>query len=163
MAGTRTAPSVAGPSSGSLLTLYVIDNSGSLNTESFYVASDAALADIETFVANYQAGSESSVYRVDLAQQWRGDADVANATALYSVNDGINMLFEDQLLINSSSLRIYAPSTTLLIANTDNVNMASPVLTAIDATFRAIAFPAVSRWKAASYTERRDTNKRTRR
>lgn len=74
MAGTRTAPSLTGAATALHLSVHYIDVSGDVWSESYILPVASTAAQREAFVAALQAGSNASIYRVDVTTDFGTDA-----------------------------------------------------------------------------------------
>jgi len=156
MAGTRTAPVVSGASTMNTATLHAIDASGDLYTDS--ITTVAPLSDIamEAWIAAYQAATQASVYKVTNSIIWEGDADPANAEALYrgSVKDGINLLYKNLTTLKAATPRLVAPVAATMDGNLDIPDIDSALLVALDAAIAALL--TGYDLQSAQFTERRE-------
>lgn len=163
---TRTAPTVAAADGASyaMATLYFIDSTGDTNTFTVRVPADtiSLYTDIENVAASYQAVTNASLYRVDIAYTWRGVADSGNAdnAARPSVFQGLNLLYRDTTNWTSQSARIFAPVDGIFISNTDTPDPADTALANFLTAFGVLL--SGEDLESMSYSERKETNKRYR-
>ncbi len=154
---TRTAPDVAVASPNRInTTLHLIDASGDTHTENIVTTTAPTLAEIEAWVAAYQAATQASVYAVTFGQVWEGDADPDNADVgqRNSVKDGVNQLFKNLTTLQTQSPRLVAPIGAVMQGNQD-----IPLLTAAEFTALINAELAILtgyNLVSAQYTERRE-------
>jgi len=158
MAGTRTAPTVGGSPNKVLITLSVIDASGDKYSDTLTLLSTPLDADIEAYVAGYQAITQTSVYNVGVSLNYEGDADPDNAETdqRNSAKDGINLLWKDFTALKTQSTRVVAPVPEVMQGNQD-----IPLLTYADMiTYIAETGDILTAYalQSAQYTERRERN-----
>lgn len=163
MAGTRTAPTVDGSPTYNTLTIYFIDTTGDLSSESFRFDSGASAATIEALIVAWQDMTQSSIYRVDVTDVYRGAQDKSNASALAraQASQGINNVFRNTTTFVADTYRIVAPVDALFIPQTDTIDGSVALWTTWAAALLAVIPPTVD-WESAGYTERKSTNKKTR-
>lgn len=156
MAGTRTAPLWTAAATNRLASLLLIDASGDLWAESFYVPVAATAANLETWAAAYAAASQASLYGlVDTANRL-GDADPDNAETdqRNSVKDGINTLYKNLTLIKAITPRLVAPIPGVFQGNQDIPLLTSTELAALIAA--TLTLQSGYNLVSAQYTERRE-------
>lgn len=121
MAGTRTAPATTGAETSLVASLGLIDASGDLYSESLEFDTAPDNADLEAWVAAYQAATQASVWRASLTLNWEGVADTNNAenNLRYGVESGVNLLFKQPSGINSLSQRLVSPLPATMQGNQD--------------------------------------------
>lgn len=160
MPGTRTAPAV-GTISYKQVTVYLIDFTGDSYPVTFRLDPAASDVDIETFVVALQAMTNASVHRVDVTSVHRGLSDPSNAANAprTSVYQGINLLFRDAAF-NAQSLRVPAPLDSLMLPNTDLINGSSALYAPLVTAYQTIVSGSPD-WESASYSERKETNTRS--
>jgi len=156
MAGTRTAPLWTAAANQRLVGLLLIDASGDLWAESFYVPVATTAAALEAWAAAYAAASQASLYGLQDMAIRIGDADPDNATTdqRNSVKDGINLLFKNVTLIKSITPRVVAPVTTDLQGNQDIPLLIGTPLE--DVITSILAIQTGYSMQSAQYTERRE-------
>lgn len=154
MPGIRTAGTFTGTPTHRLITLHLIDVSGDYFTDAFYVPPATTAADIETYVAAYQAATQASVWNISDQGQYLGDDDPDNALAdqRSSVKDGVNLLMKNAATLDSVTPRLVAPMPTVMQGNQD-----IPLLSATPMTNLILAWLAIKpgfNLKSAQFTER---------
>jgi len=156
MPGTRTAPLFTAAANARRITLYLIDASGDLTTETKYVAVAATAAAIEAWAAAYQDASQSSLYWIDDVLIRSGDADPDNAGSEQrsSVKDGINFAYKNPTTLASMPSRLVAPVTDTMQGNQDIPLLTSPELTALITA--ELALMTGFSLQSAQFTERRE-------
>lgn len=158
MAGTRTAPTVDGTPNKCILGIRVMDSSGDKYSESLTLLGIPADADVEAYVAAYQAMTQATVYEVSINSVYNGDADPDNATTdqRNSAKDGVNLLWHDDINLKAQSTRVVAPVTGGMQGNQD-----IPLLTfAAFTTLIAETGDLLTDYalQSAQFTERRERN-----
>jgi len=158
MAGTRTAPDVTGAITGNTATIHLIDASGDLFTDAITQVAAITPAQVEAWVAAYQAVSQASVYKVTVSNEWAGDPDPDNAEALYrgTVSDGINLLYKNPTTLDSQSPRVVAPIAAVMQGNQDIPLLTGGGFPALIAAISAILSGFLL--TSAQFTGRRERN-----
>lgn len=156
MPGTRTAPLFTAAANARRITLYLIDGSGDLTTETKYVAVAATAADIEAWAAAYQDATQASLYWIDDVLIRSGDADPDNASVLQrsSVKDGVNLAYKNPTTLASVGSRLVAPVPDVMQGNQDIPLLTEPEFTALIAA--ELALMTGFSLQSAQYTERRE-------
>lgn len=121
MAGTRTAGTVDGTPPKVIVSIQAVDASGDKFSNALTLTAVPANADIESWVAAYQAVTQASVYNVTVALEYLGDIDPDNAQTSQrnSVTDGINLMWKDFATLKSQTTRVVAPVPAVLQGNQD--------------------------------------------
>ncbi len=122
MPGTRTAPTVDGTPTSTVVTLHTIDASGDLYANSYKTTSQPTDAAVEALANAYQAASNASLYKVSITVNYYNQPDPSQAVAAYrgSIASGINMLYADAIG-NTQTPRLVAPIAGLFVQDTDTV------------------------------------------
>jgi len=156
MPGTRTAPLFTAAANARRITLYLIDASGDLYTESKYVPVAATAAAIEAWAAAYQDATQTSLYWIDDVAIRSGDADPDNAgiEQRSSVKDGINLAYKNPTTLASQSSRLVGPVTDTMQGNQDIPLLTSPEMTALITA--ELALMTGFSLQSAQFTERRE-------
>lgn len=155
-AGTRTAPAATAAATARRITMRFIDASGDKGAEELYVPVAATAANIETYIAAYQAATQASIYEYDDTLIRDGDADPDNAGTdqRNSIAAGINMLFKNATTRATNNSRLVAPIEAVLQGNQD-----IPLLSATELSALIVAELAITTgftFREAQYTERRE-------
>lgn len=110
MPGTRSAPTVNGTPTKTLLSISFFDADEGDTTVTFQIDSGATDAEIESLVVATQAGSNASVYNVQITQQYSGVGLASNALAddYVSVKDAVR--FSNKQLALGAYIRNYLPA-----------------------------------------------------
>lgn len=154
--GTRTAPTVNGTVTKSIVTISAIDASGDKYADSYVTSATPLDLDVEALVAAYQGATQASVYSVSVAAYYVGDADPDNAYAGFrgSVKDGVNELWRDEATLSTQSTRLVAPVPECMQGNQDiPLLTATEFLALIAAQGTILADYAL---QSAQFTERRE-------
>jgi len=156
MAGTMTAPLYTAAATSRLVTLHLIDASGDLYTDSLYVPVAATSAQLVAWQNAYQAASNASIWKVTDEVVREGDADPDEAVAEYraSISDGINMLFKNIALGQTTTPRLIAPIADVMQGNQDIPLLSSDELTNLVVAELAL-LPSYD-FKQAQFTGRRE-------
>jgi len=155
MAGTRTAPLFTAAATSRRITLHLVDASGDTTTETHIHPAAEPAADIEAWLAAYQAASNASLYKVteELVREGDLDPDNADATELRtSVEQGINIGFKNITTGLYDAVRLVAPINAVMQGNQD-----IPLMSAAEAAAVVTAFLAATTGfnaRAAQYTAR---------
>jgi len=156
MAGTRTAGTVDGTPNKVVVSLGVIDASGDKYSDSVVLTAVPLDADIEAYVAAYQAVTQASVYSVNVQLNYEGDADPDNAETAQrnSAKDGINLLWKDFAALKTQSTRVVAPIPEVMQGNQDIPLLSFLAMT----TYIAETGDLLTAYalQSAQYTERRE-------
>jgi len=152
----RTAPAWTAAATRRLVSLHLIDASGDLWSESFYVPVAATAANLEAWAAAYAATSQASLYALGDYTERIGDADPDNADTLQrnSVKQGINLTYKNLTTNGTIGQRVVAPIPADLQGNQD-----IPLLTATEMTALIGATTTLQSGyllQEAQYTERRE-------
>lgn len=156
MAGTRTAPAWTAAATRRLVSLGLIDASGDLWSESFYVPVATTAANLEAWAAAYAATSQASLYSLGDFAERIGDADPDNAETdqRNSIGQGINLTYKNLTTNATIGQRVVAPIPADLQGNQD-----IPLLTATEMTALITATLTVQTGfalQSSQYTERRE-------
>ncbi len=158
MPGTRTAPTVDGTPTSTVVTLHTIDASGDLYANSYKTTNQPTDASVEALANAYQDVSNASLYKVSITVNYYNQPDPSQAVAAYrgSVANGINMLYADSIG-NTQTPRLIAPISDLFVQDTDTVLLPLPVafstlISAQNLLLGALNYNLVS----LQYTERRE-------
>ena len=156
MAGTRTAGTFTGTPTHRRITFHMIDVSGDVFADSFYVPAATLAAEIETLAATYQAASQASMYDISDSGSYLGDADPDNAEVgqRNSVKDGINLLFKDAATLDTFTPRVVAPIPAIMQGNQD-----IPLLSATQLSnfiLQMLVVKPAFNLDSAQFTERRE-------
>lgn len=155
---TRTAPTVGALTATShLSTIHLIDASGDLWAEAITTLDVPVLADVETWVAAYQAATQASVWKVTAQSIFEGDRDADNADVgqRNSIKDGVNTLYKNVATLDTQTPRLIAPIAAVMQGNQD-----IPLLTA--AQFSALIAATLTllgagyALRSAQFTERKE-------
>lgn len=155
MPGTPSFAALTGDPTATSLSLHLIDASGDLYTENVSISDAEPAAELQAFVAAYQAASNASVWNVTRIAEYRGDPDPNNAVAAFrgGVQNGINTLYRnpDQF---TRAMRLVAPIAAVMQGNQD-----IPLITATEMANLITAYLAISPLfdlETAQYTARRE-------
>lgn len=156
MAGTRTAAAMTATAVARRITIRLIDASGDKWAEELYVPVAATAANIETWIAAYQAATQASVYEIDdtLIRDADADPDNAEANQRNSGSQGINMLYKNATTRATNNSRLIAPIEAALQGNQD-----IPLLSSTEVAALIVAQLAITTgftFREAQYTERRE-------
>lgn len=152
----RTAPTVDGSPNQVTIGLSVVDASGDTYSDSIVLSSAPADADIEAYVAAYQAVTQASVFEVRVESAYTGDADPDNADTLQrnSVKDGINLSWKDFTALKTQATRVVAPVPAVMQGNQDIPLLSfADMITYIAETGDILTAYAL---QTAQFTERRE-------
>jgi len=157
MAGTRTAPAVTGAETSIVASLGLIDASGDLYSESLEFSAAPDEADVEAWVAAYQAATQASVWRASLLLNWEGDADASNAenNLRYGVESGVNLLFKQSTGLNSQGARLVSPLPATMQGNQDIPLLGTAPFPALIAAYLALLGGTYGLY-SGQYTTRRE-------
>lgn len=158
----RTASTIDGSPDYRTLSLRLLDVSGDQRSVSFRIATGALSTDIEAFVDEFASVTGASVFRVEITDGYAGAESVTNASSggkSDSVYDNVVMLYSDVAAARSENLFIPAPASSVMIDDTDNVDLAG--LADLRTAFDAIKFGTPT-LKSVRYSERREINSKTR-
>lgn len=152
---TRTAPAFTSAATSRAITLRMIDVSGDFYAESLSVAVAATAADIEAYVAAYQATTKASIYEIIDGIVRTGDADPDNAdTGLRSsVADGTNLLFKTPAGL-TQPVRQVAPVDDTMQGNQDIPLLSATVMGTLITSI--LALKSGFSFARAQFTERRE-------
>lgn len=158
--GTRTAPAINGTPVFKRVSITHIDASGDVRTISTDVAGDATAAEVETLVAAQQALTQASVYQVEIAEVYAGQANTTNATNLQrsSVYDQVIYRAKNPTVNLAYSWEAPAPVLALLIGDSDVPVNPSALNTALFNALGALKAAGYA-FKSIRYTERKEINK----
>jgi hypothetical protein len=133
MAGTRTAPTVGAEPTLVTVTAHFIDASGDIFTQILPISSARTDAEIEAWVASYQAGTNASCWKVTGTSIFVGEKDAANAIAAFraSIASGVNILFKDVDTGETLSERLIAPIAGVMDGDKDIPIMDSTEMAAL--------------------------------
>lgn len=156
MAGTRTAPTFTAVPPFLRLTIHLVDASGDNFTDSTLINPAASDAEIEAIIAQYQASTQASVYKVTTQGEYTGDEDPDNAETdqRNSVKQGINLLMKNTANMGTFTPRVVAPIPAILQGNQDIPLLVSP-LTDLVTAMLAVQ-PGTVGLTSMQYTERRE-------
>lgn len=159
MAGTRTAPTIDAEPTLLTVTAHFIDASKDLFTQVIPYASSRTQAEIETWVAAFQAGTNSSCWKVTQTSEFVGEKDATNAVAAYraTIASGINILFKDVDTGATISERLIAPIAGVMDGDQDIPVMDSTEMLALTAaTLVLIPAYTLQQGQFTGRTERRN-------
>jgi len=165
-AGTRTAPTVDGTGTYRRAVIRTIDESGDQKSDGVRFPVTATNAEIEAYVAAYQAVSQASVFSVIVEETYSAVEDKNDAATgtRDSVYDVLNVLTRNATG-DSKSVVLRAPEPGVMIANSDEIDPTDVALgtflTAAVALLNGGAGGAGT-YEAISirFTERREINER---
>ncbi len=163
MAGTRTAPTVDGLNAFKIVTLKWIDWTADKRSDSYiFDAATATNANVETFAAAMQAGSNASLYEIRVGDAYSSVGDGGNALEEVWENVGDNLVIQAKQPLGGMSIRDYIPSpiNAMFIENTEDIDPTNAALIAIIAAFVAmidVTYEVVG----ARLTHRRQINQQT--
>lgn len=156
MAGTRTAPIVNATPNKVEITLHFIDASGDVTSQMLPIDIARTDAEIEAWAAKFQAGTNSSLWKITKSLIYSGAKDADNGVAEWraSVKSGINLLFKNVSSGATISERLIAPVAATMQGNQD-----IPLLSSTEATELIVAtlvlIPTFT-MQQAQYTARRE-------
>lgn len=156
MPGTRSAPAFTAAATSRQVSIGLIDASGDLYSDELVVPVAATAANIEAWVAAYQAATNASVWRVTDQVNRDGDPDPDNAVAAYraSISSGINLSFKDVATKLGFLERVIAPVADTMQGNQDIPLLSSDELTNVITSI--LTLRADVDFQSAQYTDRRE-------
>lgn len=132
---TRTAPDATGAATTRLMTFKWMDVSGDTWTEAVYIPSDATAAEIEALADAAQAGSNASLYEIDVQSVWGGietaeQENADNESKSASVFDRLTVTAKHKTNpdIKDKRFSIPAPKFPLFINNFADTDPAPPTI-----------------------------------
>lgn len=163
MPGTRTAPTVNGTTTHKLVSVRYIDNSGDKKADNYIVPAAATDIQIEALIAALQAGTNASIYEVQVTQLYSGAADKNNG-----LNAGRSPSIHDYMYFTAKSTNpdnkakralVPAPLEVLFVPNSDTLDPTSAEIVAVLTAWTALLGAG---WDVAwgSYTESTETNEK---
>ena len=161
--GTRTAPVVAIANIvKSQTTVHMVDASGDAQTDTIITPALIVDADVETWVAAYQASTQTSIWKVTQSIEYVGDKDASNAGTdqRNSIADGINLLMRENGTLTAQTLRLIAPIAATMQGNQDIPLLASTELAAL--IVAALAMMSGYSMEHGQFTGRRERKNNTR-
>lgn len=162
-AGTRTAPTVDGANTYKVVVLKWVDYTGDKRSDSYIVtASLATNANIETFAAAMQLGSNASLYDIRVSDAYSSVEDSSNALEVVWENVADNLVIQAKQALGGNSIRDYIPSPieAMFIDQTEDIDPTNGVLLAIIAAWVAL-IDASYEIVGARLTHRRQINQQT--
>ena len=154
---TRTASTIDATPDSWAVTIHVIDASGDTYAEVITGTGDIPLtADVEDWVAAYQAATQASVWKVTLSQMYEGAKSASNADVgqRNSVAQGVNLLYHNTDQKTSTTLRIVAPIPAIMDGNKD-IPLVSATQFVNHNTEALVLLPGYA-LRNSQYTERRE-------
>lgn len=126
MAGTRGAPTIDGTGTYRQVVVKTIDHTSDKRSDAFRVPSTVTNAEIESFVAAYQAASQASVYEVLVKEVYTSIEDDDNATnePRESLSQIVTAFFKDTLDFTTRAI-LRAPIDAMFTNGTDYVDSAN--------------------------------------
>lgn len=132
MAGTRTAPAINGTPSFKTVSIRWIDYTGNLRSDNYQLPAAATDAQVEALVAALQAGSNASIYRVDVNFAYYSVEDSSNANEVVWEDVKDNLVIQAKnTLADSEQMYVPAPSNDMFIEGTENIDPTNTELAAI--------------------------------
>lgn len=160
MPGTRTAPTVDGANVWKKVQLRWIDWTADKRSDTYiFTAALATNAAVETFAAAMQAGSNASLYEINVSDAYSAVGDSGDAIEEVWENVTDNLVLQAKQPIGGQSQRDFVPSpiNAMFIENTDIIDPASSVLIAIIGSWVAL-LEATYEVVGARFTSRRQIN-----
>lgn len=159
MAGTRTAPTVDGSPGYKHVGLKFVDRSGDERTIAIDADGEATDAEIEALAAAAVPASQGSLFEISVEYKYKGARVAGNAEVgqRNSVFDQIIARAKSPSLNLGYSWELPAPVAGLMVGDTDTVNTASTLLTALYTALGAIK--AGYGFVSVRYTEKKEINK----
>lgn len=160
VAGTRTAPTVDGLNTYVQVQLRWIDWTGDKRSDSYvFTAALATNANIETFAAAMQAGSNASLYEIGVKDVYSAVGDSGDASEEVWENVTDNLVLQAKQPLGGQSQRDYIPSpiNAMFIENTDDIDPTNGALIAIIAAWVTL-LEASYEVVGARFTSRRQIN-----
>lgn len=123
MPGTRGAGTINGTPTLKQITIKTIDNSSDKRSDALRVPVTVTNAEIETFVAAYQAASNASVYEVQVKDVYTSIEDDDNAvnSPRESESQLVSAFFKDENLDTARAV-LRAPLDAMFLNGTDQVD-----------------------------------------
>jgi len=139
MPGTRSAGTVDGTPLFKMVSFKWIDYQGDRATTTVPFAPDATAAEIEAVAAVLQAGSNASLWGIDVADNYDGAMLRSNALEAVreSADDYIVIHYKNATTRSDFRLSLPAPLGTFFVEGTETPDPAAVVLTNILAGFAA--------------------------
>lgn len=146
MPGTRSAPTVNGTPTKTVLSMSFYDADEGDTTVSFQIDPAATDAEIEALVVAAQAGSNASIYDVSVSQVYQGIGLASNALAddYVSVKDAVR--FSNKQLASGAYIRAYLPAPlgnmvyngTVVVGDAQYIAWRDAVITVLPSGFAAL-------------------------
>lgn len=156
---TRTATTVNGTPARYRVSLSFMDASSDKRTISIDVlAADYTAAKVEALAAAQQDASQASLWKIEVAAVYEGDADAGNADT-----DQRNSVFDNVALRAKNATTnigydgyVLAPAPAVMLADSDEIDPASTELAAVLTAY--LALKAGYTFRSARFTERMEKN-----
>lgn len=164
MPGTRTAPDATGAAVSKLVSFKWMDISGDVRTDSLRVPVAATQAQIEAMADALQAGSNATLYGIEVTEEWNSIGDSSNALGgdkSQSVHDQLFFLAKNvNPFIMPQRAYFPAPIADVFTADSDSLDPASAEIIALLTAFLALVGAGYS-IVHGRYTEKSEINEKT--
>lgn len=159
---TRTAPTVDGTPLFKLVSFSWMDYTGDKWSGMIPFAPDATAAEIEAVAATMQAGSNATLYRVQVTDDYDSIAIKSNAVedVYENVKDQLVIHYKNPTTRADFRVNIPSPLDTHFVEGTDNIDTAAVIFTNILAAVAA-GTPAGFSPVTVRFSKHRDINAST--
>lgn len=161
----NTVPAVTGAATHAKVSFRYIDANGQLGSDSYVTTvALATAANVNAAAVALGAASNANVYEATIESVWRTTPTSATAVdeSRESVKDNIVTLFKDNVSNKSTDVYIPAPLDTLLIPDTNQVEVEDALYLAVELAFDAL-LPTAYSPISVRFSEHKGVNKKTRR